>query len=279
MPELPEVETIKLGLQKYLIGHKIESVDVRYRKIFSGDETLLKDAVIQDVRRIGKGLILSFNKGYSLAIHIKMTGQIIYRGKETKNMPLSLKIGTLPSKHTHVIFYLDDDAVLFYNDIRKFGWLKVVKSEDVTTLGFFRDMGPEPLGGLTLGELKRRLSKVNAPVKVFLMDQRQIGGVGNIYSNDALYKAGIDPRRKAKSLTGTEAERLFDAVCAVLKRSISLGAASEVNFVNALGQEGNYQKERLVYNREGESCSRCGNSIRKIRLGGRGTYLCQYCQK
>lgn len=285
MPELPEVETIRLGLIKYLVGCKIVDVQVNIPKMFSGDKNNVIGAKITGLKRIGKGLIIELDNDFVLAVHLKMTGQLVYSDEKTKNLILSPKVGgaTLPSKYTHIIFKLQTTnyrlpAYLYYNDLRQFGWIKVVRKDEVMQIPFFKEMGPEPLKDLTLEKFADIISKSNLVIKVLLMDQKKIGGIGNIYANDALFEAGIDPRQKAKSLTDVEARKLYDSILKVLQKSLDYGGSSDENFVNALGQEGDYQKHALVYGREGEKCP-CGGVIQKIQLGGRGTYFCEECQK
>jgi formamidopyrimidine-DNA glycosylase len=288
MPELPEVETIKLGLQKYLVGHKIENVEVKLPRIFTGDTKNIKNSKIISVERFGKGLVITFANGYCLAIHIKMTGQLIYNDLafvRNRNVHLSkAKVGTLPNKFTHIIFGLDKGATLYYNDIRQFGWMKIVKKDDLKTLSFFKELGPEPIPSsgqpaLTLKDFEALLSKSSLAIKVLIMDQKRIGGIGNIYANDALFLAGIDPRRKAKEVTKTEAKTLFNAILTVLKTGLKYGGASELTFVNAFGEEGQYQNHFLVYGKQGTKCPKDGTIIKKIFLGGRGTYFCEKHQK
>lgn len=292
MPELPEVETIRLGLQQYLVGHTIEDIEIRLPKMVTGEASLIKSAAIIGVRRFGKGLVIDFDNDYSLAIHIKMTGQLIYTGaKVPQGTKISEKVGSeLPNAHTHVIFRLRaeskgrrEEAVLYYNDIRQFGWLKIVKTDEVFALPFFKELGPElfPSSGqpaLTLEQFKAILRKTKGPVKPLLMDQKKIGGVGNIYANDALYVAKIDPKRKANSLSEKEAEALFDALKQVLSKGLEVGGASEWQYVNALGQVGGYQNFFQVYGKQGTKCKRCGEIIQKSVMGGRGTFFCPVCQ-
>lgn len=280
MPELPEVETIKLGLQKYLVGKTIENVEIRLRKIFSGDEKNVIGTKVISVDRFGKGLVINLNNGYSIAAHIKLTGQFVYRDSQTSKVKLSPKVGTqMPNKFTHVTFKLDKGAFLYYNDIRQFGWIKIVKTKDLKTISFFKDLGPEPFKDLTFEKFQEIISKSNLAIKVLIMDQKKIGGIGNIYANDSLFDAQIDPRRKAKSLKPEEIKKLYNSILKVLKIGLENGGTSELNFVNALGQEGKYQQHFLAYARDGEKCVRCGAIMKKISLGGRGTYFCEKCQK
>jgi len=288
MPELPEVETIRLGLQKYLVGHKIESVEVKLKRIFTGDPALILDSKITSVNRFGKGLVINFANGYSLAIHIKMTGQLIVNDLafiKNRNIHLSpKKVGTIPNKFTHVIFTLDKGAMLYYNDIRQFGWLKIIKTNDLHSLSFFKELGPEPIPSsgqepLTLEQFENILSKSSLAVKVLIMDQKRIGGIGNIYANDGLFLAGINPKRPAKSLSKNEAKKLFESILIVLHKGLKYGGASELTYVNALGEDGEYQNHFLAYSKKGDKCSICGGKIEKIFLGGRGTFFCPSHQK
>lgn len=295
MPELPEVETIRRGLERLLIGYRISDIEIRYNRIFSGEPTHITHTSITAVRRFGKGLLIDFANNFSLAVHVKMTGQLIFKSDKTvkefhPKLPLPLQ---LPDKHTHVIFKLQSqsekqktkEAVLFYNDIRKFGWLKVVKTNEADRLPFFKNLGLEPLSnlpagrqGLTIKQFNTLVQKSNAPIKSLIMDQSKIAGVGNIYANDALYAAGIDPRRKANSLKDAEIKKLLEAIELVLQKGIDAGGASDVNYLNAEGGKGSYQNQFLVYRQTGKPCQKCGTTIERIKLAGRGTFYCPVCQ-
>jgi formamidopyrimidine-DNA glycosylase len=292
MPELPEIETLRLGIQKYVVGHKIIGVEKSHPKILQGDIKDIIGAKITGVRRVGKGLILDLSNGYSLAIHVKLTGQIIYRDEKTSDIPVSkTKVGTLPNLFTHIILELDIGAKLYYNDQRRFGWIKIVKSSELPKLAFFRDMGPEPLSAigaksddpmreLTFSRFKFVLSRKVTKIKPALMDQTNIGGLGNIYINDGLFCAGISPMRSAKTLSEDELKKLYDCLIKVLKKGFESHGASELSFVNILGQEGEYQNHTLVYGKRGKSCpNNCGGKILFTKIAGRGTYYCPNCQK
>jgi formamidopyrimidine-DNA glycosylase len=281
MPELPEVETIRLGLIKHLVGHKIVDIAIRIPKIFIGSANQIIGAKIIGLKRIGKGLIIELDNDFVLAVHLKMTGQLIYQDQKTISNKLSPKVGgpRLPSEYSHIIFALDNNAFLYYNDLRQFGWLKVVRKDELMQIPFFKDMGPEPLKDLTLEKFEKIVSASNLAIKVLLMDQKKIGGIGNIYANDALFEARINPSRKAKSLQNEEIKKLYDSILKVLQKSLDYGGSSDENFVNALGQEGDYQNHALVYGRVGKKCPVCGGIIQKIKLGGRGTFFCPACQR
>jgi formamidopyrimidine-DNA glycosylase len=288
MPELPEVETLKLGLQKYLVGHKIEKIEVRVAKIFQGNPKDVIGAKVADIKRVGKGLIIELDNDFDLVVHLKMTGQLVYQDAKTQNIILSKKVGgeTLPSKYSHVIFSLDKGAKLYFNDLRRFGYIKIIKKQDVASLPFFKEMGPEPFPRpdfdqktLSFEQFHSILEKSGLAIKVLLMDQKKIGGIGNIYANEALFKAGISPKRRAKNVSKEEAKALYKAIFEVIEKGLKFGGSSDENFVNVLGQEGQYQQHFLAYGQEGKKCSICGGTIKKIFLGGRGTYFCEKHQK
>lgn len=280
MPELPEVETVKLGLQKYLVGHKFTDVQVLAAKIFEGDPKQIIGAKVTGIRRFGKGLVIDLDNKYSLAIHIKLTGQLIYRDKSTSKFPVSpQKVKTLPSNATRVIFHLDKDAILYFNDLRKFAWIRVVKTDEVGEMPFFKNMGPEPFKDLTEDKFEKIIKNSKTVIKPLIMDQTRIGGIGNIYANDALFMADISPKRRANTLSEEEIKNLYKAILSVMEKSMKYGGASELNFVNVLGQEGEYQMHSLVYGKKGQKCSKDGEIIQKIFLGGRGTFFCPVHQR
>lgn len=286
MPELPEVESIKNQLDKFLKGHKVESVEVKHPKIMPDDPKPLIGAKVKGARRFGKVVVVDFDNGFSFVAHVKLTGQFIYRGPNLKNPPqISKKVsGGAPGKHTHVVFNLDKNGHLYYNDIRRFGWIRVVKTKEVEDFGFIKNLGPEPFGKLDLKTFSEILSKSRRQIKVVLMDQTKMGGVGNIYANDALWDAKIHPGRAANSLNETEVKLLYKSIEKVLKKGIEAGGASELAFVTPDGSEGGYQKYFLAYGKQGTLCPRpacrqAGAKFVKIALGGRGTYFCPNCQK
>mgnify|MGYP001574342635 CR=1 FL=1 len=290
MPELPEVETIRRGLEKYLVGHKIVDLKVKSPKIFDGKKGDIVGSKVEKIRRFAKVLSIDLSGGNSIVIHVKLTGQLIYRGPKLTDAPqLSKKVvGGIPGPHTHLIFKLDKGGFLYYNDVRKFGWVKIVKTAQVETSGFVAKLGPEPQvtksspgqAVLTLKLFKEILSKTTRPIKVVLMDQEKIGGIGNIYANDALFLAKINPKKESRKLGKEEIENLYKAIHKVLKNGLRYAGASELSYVTARGEEGEYQNHFLAYGRDGELCKRCHQAkLVKFRLGGRGTYFCPACQR
>jgi len=260
MPELPEVETIRKGIIAKLKGKKIAKVDIRLPKLFIGNPKDIIGAKIIDARRVAKILEIVLDNGYSILIHLKLTGQLIYQGQE--------------NSFTHIIYTFTDGSKLLYNDLRKFGWHKIVKSEKVDEL-----LGsvPEPLTKeLTTKYLAEIFAKTAKPIKLVLMDQQKIGGIGNIYANDALYWAGILPTRPAKTLSGVEIKNLKKAIEKVITLGLKYGGSSENTYVNIEGKKGKYMEHSAVYQQKKDPQ---GHPIKKITLGGRGTFYCGICQK
>ena len=288
MPELPEVETMRTQLSKFIVGSKITNVIFKTKSYELPTADLVGSTVLK-VRRFAKVTSIDLSNNCSILTHVKLTGQYIYRGPNLKDEgSLSKKVvGGLGGPHTHIIFEFSDGGKLYYNDIRKFGWVRLVETKEVEKEKFIKNLGPEPhiakgFSGsvLTKEYFNKLLSKSKRNIKVLLMDQTKIGGVGNIYANDALYLSKISPKRTANTLTIDEQNKLYDAVEFVLKEGLKYGGASELAFVTPDGKEGEYQNHTLVYGHQGEICKYCkNNNIEKFFLGGRGTYWCNICQK
>jgi len=281
MPELPEVETMRMQLEKFLVGSKITEVVVKTKGYGLPVKNLIGGEVV-GVKRYAKVSSIDLSNGYSILTHVKLTGQFIYRGPNLKTTkPLSKKVvGGVPGNHTHIIISFSDGGKLYYNDIRKFGWVRVVKTEDVKNEKFVKTLGPEPFKDLTFEYFNNLLSKSRRNIKVLLMDQTKIGGVGNIYANDALYLARISPKRTANIINLSESKLLYKTIETVLKAGLKYGGASELAFVTPDGNEGEYQNHTLIYAHTGEICKNCKvTKIEKFFLGGRGTYWCKTCQK
>lgn len=283
MPELPEVETIRLGLQDKIVGLRISNIEVGVQKIFQGNPKEVIGAEIKKISRRAKILVFDLDNGRSLVFHLKLTGQLVYHkdgSQATFGHPIPFAGTTLPAKTTHVIFTFSNGSKLFYNDVRKFGWIKVVLTDEVPKLKIMVEFGPEPLTPeFTEEKFKKIVSSSNSPIKILLMDQKKIAGVGNIYSNEALFLAGIDPKRLAKKLSSGEIKKLYASILKVLKEGIKYGGSSENAYVDALGGKGRMQEHFRVYGKNGEKCPKCKGVIKRIALGGRGTFFCKKCQK
>jgi formamidopyrimidine-DNA glycosylase len=287
MPELPEVETVKRGLLQLLPNRCIESVDYNWLKSFpnakSDVEEFLIGAIVTDIKRRAKVLLIELNSGYSLVIHLKMTGQLVFRGEESfgAGHPNDSLIGELPDKSTRVVITFTDGSKLFFNDFRKFGWMRLIPTIEVPNIDFFKTVGPEPLSeAFTAREFIARIRRRNnTSIKAALLDQTVVAGIGNIYADEALFGAKIHPSLHVKEVSDAKLKKLFMAVRDVLQLSIDKGGSSDKNYVNAEGKRGNYLGFANVFRREGQSCKVCGHTIEKIRVAGRGTHICPFEQK
>lgn len=287
MPELPEVETVRIGLQRLLPGHVISDVEFDWPKGFPNDPEAVKQFVIGakivQVRRRAKVLLIDLDTDYSLAIHLKMTGQVVYRSEKIRfgaGHPNDSLLGDLPDTSTHVIFTLDG-AKLFFNDQRKFGWVKLMPTAEIMETSFFNKLGPEPLDPqFTAADFIKRLDRrANSGIKAVLLDQTVIAGVGNIYSDESLWAAKIHPLTRVGDLSKARLIKLFNELQYVLKLSIDKGGSSDKNYVDAEGRKGSYLGFAKVFRLEGQPCPRCGRIIEKTRVAGRGTHVCLNCQK
>lgn len=286
MPELPEVETVRRGLNKLIVGKTVMTVEHDYPKGFPNNpaevDSFVCGATVTAVRRRAKVLIIDLSSHYSLVVHLKMTGQMVYRGQEVfgAGHPNDSLIGELPDSSTRVIIMFDDQSYLYFNDQRKFGWMKVLPTAEVENLPFMQKVGPEPLeADFTLEQFKARFASSNRNIKALLLDQTVVAGVGNIYADESLWSAKIDPRRLARSLSDTDWQALYQGVRAVMTLSIEKGGSTDKNYVDAEGKRGSYMDFAEVFRREGQNCRRCGQVIIKIKHAGRGTHLCPGCQQ
>lgn len=281
MPELPEVETIARQLDKTLVGKKISKVEVLGAKSFIGDPEDLIGKKINKVDRHAKMLVLHLDAPEPIVmVHLKMTGQLVWR-KDGKQLvgghPSEDWNAKLPNKHTRVVIEFADGSVLFFNDLRRFGWVKLVSRETFDQI--IAKMPQDIIDpDFTLEKFKEILVRSGRAVKLVIMDQQMVGGVGNIYACDALNLARVDPKRPAKSLKPDEVKRVYEATKKVIELGIKYGGATYSNYRDSRGQGGHYQEHFLVYGREGEKCNNCGGIIKKFALGGRGTYWCPECQ-
>ena len=266
MPELPEVETIKRELEQVILGKKITEVCVHHPTVIrepSPDKFKkgLTGAVIKNILRRAKVLVLELSNGKFLVIHLKMTGQLVYPGN---------------GKKSRVSFRLSDGKILDFNDQRLFGELRLL--DDWRSLPFIQGLGPEPFD-LGADEFKRMLGAKKTKIKPLLMDQTFISGIGNLYAAEALFRAKIHPERASSSLSEKEKEGLFKAIRDVLNEAIKSGGSSVDDYVRVSGAPGDYARHHKVYGREGEPCVICKTPVKRIALGGRGTYFCPRCQK
>jgi formamidopyrimidine-DNA glycosylase len=287
MPELPEVETVRIGLSQLVIGKQIAAVWHDWPKSFpNADEDVnqfLVDSEILSVRRRAKVLLIELDSKYTLVIHLKMTGQLVFVGRERfgAGHPSDSLISDLPDKSTRVILDFNDGSKLFFNDQRKFGWVKLLPTAEVPSIDFMKKVGPEPLAAdFTPKQFRERIRRrANTNVKAALLDQTVVAGIGNIYADESLWGAKINPATLVKNISEKDMNTLFVQLQEILQLAIDKGGSSNRNYVNAEGKKGSYMDFARVFRREGQPCTRCGTLIEKSRVAGRGTHTCPKCQR
>ena len=287
MPELPEVETVKAGLQRLLPGLVISTVEHDTPKSFPNApadvEQFLVGASVVAVTRRAKVLLVELSSKYSLIVHLKMTGQLVFDGVGVHfgaGHPNNSLVAELPDKSTRVTLTFTNGSKLFFNDQRKFGWMRLLPTTEILELDFFKKVGPEPLAAdFTWEQFKQRmLRRKGSNVKAVLLDQTVIAGAGNIYADESLWGAKIHPLTLVKDLSDPQLKALFTALREVLQLSIDKGGSSNSTYVDAEGNKGSYMQFANVFRREGQPCIRCGTTIIKTRVAGRGTHVCLVCQ-
>lgn len=286
MPELPEVETVRSGLSTLIPGKKVQAVFHDWPKSFPNAaadvKAFLIGASITAVRRRAKVLMIDLDSQYSLVIHLKMTGQMVFVGEQRfgAGHPNDSLVDALPDTSTRVTLEFTDGSRLFFNDQRKFGWVKLMPTIEIPNIDFFQKVGPEPLGAeFTWQAFRDRFQgRKNTNIKAALLDQTVVAGVGNIYADESLWGAKIHPRRLVKDISDTEFKLLFQELQYVLQLAIDKGGSSNHTYVNAEGKKGSYMDFARVFRREKLPCPRCGTTIEKSKVAGRGTHTCPICQ-
>ncbi|MCA9350224.1 DNA-formamidopyrimidine glycosylase [Candidatus Saccharibacteria bacterium] len=288
MPELPEVETVVRGLNKLIIGKKIIKISSDNYKSFPisqhDSEKFILNATVLKVSRRAKIIIINLSSAYSLVVHLKMTGQLVYKSSQQSwggGHPSDSLVNNLPDKSTRVTITFDDNSKLFFNDQRKFGWMKLFQTTELPAISSLAKLGPEPLEAeftekIFLSNLHRRLKSKIKPV---LLDQTIISGIGNIYADESLFKAKIHPESIVGQIPQAKLKKLRKAIVEILNYSIEKGGSTSQNYVNAEGKRGNYLDFAAVYGRSKLDCIVCQAPITKIKLAGRGTHICLKCQK
>lgn len=340
MPELPEVETVRRGLNTLIIGRTVTAVDHDTPKGFPNSTADVKDfligATVTDVRRRAKVLLIDLSTKYTLVIHLKMTGQLVFiagsasrtaspQGRSTGGAaslwrsarpdgdipsdkqsakpfvsgqeypddsvrgaldrfgaghPNASLVGELPDKSTRVTLTFADGSHLYFNDQRKFGWMKLMPTLEVPNIDFMKKVGPEPLEADFTPEMfaARFARRPRTSIKAALLDQTVVAGVGNIYADESLWGAKIHPLRQVNTITHEEFQRLYTELRAMMNLAIEKGGSTDKNYVNAEGKRGSYLDFARVFRREGKPCPRCGTTIIKFKAAGRGTHICPHCQ-
>lgn len=273
MPELPEVETVRRGLNDLIAGETIKGVSVLWDNIIAYPEVdefkeQLVGETFESVERRGKFLLLQLTTK-TLVSHLRMEGK--YQWAES---------GTEYTKHTHVVFHLESGYDLRYLDVRKFGRMQLVNRGTALDLKNLMKLGPEPTEeDFDLEVFYENLKRYKKNIKAVLLDQQTVAGLGNIYVDEVLFQSKIHPKRPANELTKAEVERLHTEIIEMMAKAIALGGTTIRTYTNAFGEDGTFQKELLVYGREGEECVRCGRKIEKEQIAQRGTHYCPYCQE
>ena len=318
MPELPEVETVRRGLAELLPGRVVARVSVfdspkSFPNAPADVEQFLYGASVTAVRRRAKVLIIDLDTHYSLVVHLKMTGQLVFRRDSSRSARISPKksrdprkvaqdfsadtareiddfagghpndslIGELPDRSTRVQIDFVDGSRLFFNDQRKFGWVKLLPTDEVKNLPFMQKVGPEPLDPNTRAEdfIQRIRRRQNSMIKPAFLDQAVIAGVGNIYADEALWAAQIHPQTRVKNISDQQLNTLFNELRQILQLSIDQGGSTDRNYVDAEGRKGNYLTFAHVFRREGQACHRHPDQeVIKLKVAGRGTHICPVCQ-
>lgn len=288
MPELPEVETVKRGLNKLIIGRKISNIKIDNDGSFHGSgndiKVFLINSEVRAVRRRAKVLMIDLSTNYTLVIHLKMTGQLVFVDEKTRfgaGHPNDSLISNLPDKSTRVTLVFEDNSHLYFNDQRKFGWVKLMPTLEVSNLPFMQKVGPEPLeDNFSVSEFIDRFKRRSrTSVKAAILDQSVVAGVGNIYADESLWGAKIHPKRLVGSLSSADFENLYTQVRHVMNLSIEKGGSTNRNYVDAEGKKGSYMDYANVFRRDGQVCPRCGTEIIKLKVAGRGTHICPNCQQ
>ncbi len=297
MPELPEVETIRRDLAKVLVGKKITDIQIINKSPIKSSVASFKNALlnktVKKIERIGKLMMLDLSDNNFLLIHLKMTGQLIYRYDHHiveggHNLPVfSAEGGSasggkaqwLPTKYTWVIWKFNDGSKLYFNDMRKFGYLKIVNKKEKETI--MAKYGIEPLTpNFTLANFKKVLDKRKTSIKSVLLNQALVAGIGNIYADEICFAAKIRPDQSVAKMSEAAIKKVFTASEAILKKAIAHKGTTFKDYVNAHGGKGNFSDYLQVYQRVGEKCLRCKKGIiTKNKTAGRGSHYCPVCQK
>ena len=272
MPELPEVETVRRGLEKLILGKTIQSVDVKYPKMIHTDLDafcqLLPGQEIRAMGRRGKYLLFYLSDKVLIS-HLRMEGKYFYYPDQVPER-----------KHAHVLIHFKDGGTLVYEDVRKFGTMELLAPELLEAYFISKQLGPEPTEqDFDLGRFKLALKRSKKPIKSHLLDQTLVVGLGNIYVDEVLWRAKVHPARISQSLTAQEARKVHDETINVLGQAVEKGGSTIRTYTNAFGEDGTMQEFHQVYDKTGQACSRCGSIIEKIQLGGRGTHFCPECQR
>ncbi len=274
MPEMPEVEIIRRYLDEQVAGKKIMDLDIRLPRMIKwpdpeGFRAMVTGRTIRAMNRRGKYLLMELDQDNVVVFHLRMTGRLVYE-----------PTGKTSDRHARVVFHLQGGASLVYGDTRTLGTIHGLKPQEQGMLKGLAAMGPEPLSAeFTPEYLYQTANRRKVAIKSFLLNQKYIGGIGNIYADEALFLAGLHPLRPAQSLSRDECGRLWEGVNKVIAAGIEDGGTTFRDYQNGEGGKGSHQEHLYVYSRKGEPCRNCGTAIERITVGGRGTHFCPHCQE
>ncbi len=296
MPELPEVETIRSDLSKFILNKKIVKINFLNKKSIKNNLTFFKNNLLNKkfvrIGRRGKLLYFFIKNDFYLLVHLKMTGQLIYCGnknfavgghansKEEEEKVFAGQNNDLcqPGKYTRIYFELEDGSYLFFNDLRLFGYLKIVNRGDLDII--LSKFGIEPLqSNFKLADFKKVIKNRSTSIKAVILNQQLVAGVGNIYADESLFDSGIMPDRPGKSLNDNEIKKLFNAIKKIIKKAVKNRGTTFSDYLDSSGKRGNFSNKLKVYGRKGKKCLKCGSEIKKNKTAGRGTHFCTNCQK
>ncbi len=289
MPELPEVQTIVSDLRKKIIGREITGVWFDAPKIIKKPkaqnlEKIIRNLKVIDVKRKGKNILIYLSGGFLLLVHQKMTGHLLYgkwriaNGKATSILkgPLEEKV----NDYIHLIFYLDNGKQLALSDLRKFAKVLFGEKEEIENSPDLKKLGPDPTSeNFTFKDFKNIFNNLSGRIKQALMNQEVISGIGNIYADEILWYTKVHPLRIIKDIKEKELKNIYNATGKILKKAIKLRGTSISDFRDTAGKPGAYADIRYVYRTEGLPCKRCGEEIKRIKIGGRSAHYCPNCQK
>ena len=288
MPELPEVEVVKRSLENNINDLVIKKVIINTNKLrYIINKKKLKEVVgrkITSITRRSKYLLIHFDKNISLIVHLGMTGKFLILNKKKKLEKTSFyyKLNSKDTKHDHIVFNFENNVKLIYNDVRKFGFIKLIKTNDINSSNHIQFLGPEPFSKkFNLTYFLKYIRNKKQTVKDLLMDQKFVSGLGNIYVNEVLYLSKIDPKRKSFRITTIEIKKIISFIRQILKKSIKDGGSSIKDFSDGGGRSGVFQQNFKVYNKEGDKCftKNCKEFIKKTSISNRSTFYCRRCQK
>ena len=272
MPEIAEVETVRNTLKTQILNKKIGDVNIIYSKMIESNLNDFKNNLIGnefiDIKRRGKWLIFELHDYYLLS-HLRMEGKFFLKNNNDKIV-----------KHEHIIITFDDNTDLRYHDTRKFGKMNLIKKEDLENTEAIKKQGEEPFSkNLTKDYLLNKFKNKNIPIKTLLLDQTIISGLGNIYANEVLFEARVNPLKLGKQISLEECQRIVDATNHIIKEAIKMGGTTIKSYTSSLGVTGLFQQKLKVHKQDGKKCHNCSLEIEKIKIAGRSTYYCKQCQK